>query len=471
MKRKSLFKKYIMWSLIIIFSLLLLLISITYKSIKDFFTDETYNTIEYAQNLRTDTIKKRLDANEDFHITDEIINQNFRAVGHIILVYDESKNEIRAFTNSLSSINKDVLKKNIIEINMNNYNKKRYVQTIQGKKLYYVIKKIDSKFVARKVFNLKKGILGQRDPARVSGYLLSYMWETYSNELTRNIFSQFIIVVFSFVIIILVTSYIMIKKISRRFKKLEVDVANIAQMKLDKPIVVEEDDEIGRLSRSIDKMRIQLKKHDEDLRNYFHSISHELKTPIMIIKGYTDSILCKKYPKGNLDSSLYVIDEEIDRLDTMVKNILYLNKIDFISKGYSSKDKVDVVKLIYNVSERFKNLDHSIKWQLDLPDFYTVRGQQEQWESILNNLLDNQVRYADKKIKISIVDENIQISNDGEHMSPRILEKLFNPFHKGEKGSTGLGLYIVKRLLNLNKYDIIARNEEVGVIFCIKDIS
>ena len=48
----------------------------------------------------------------------EIINQNFRAVGHIILVYDESKNEIRAFTNSLSSINKDVLKKNIIEINI-----------------------------------------------------------------------------------------------------------------------------------------------------------------------------------------------------------------------------------------------------------------------------------------------------------------------------------------------------------------
>ncbi|WP_066504739.1 sensor histidine kinase [Abyssisolibacter fermentans] len=475
MKKKSILKKYIIWFMLITICFMSLVGIITYKGIKDFFTEETYKTIEHAQSIKLPTVINRINRDEVYKEEDIAIDQNSRAVGHMYATYNKETEKISSLKN-LQNIPFDFedIKKNISKQIKNGYEEKRYVQNIEGKKLYYVIKKIDNRNINRKILSYKqdnKNINRLVKQVANNSFIISYMWETYSNELTKNIFGKFIIVIFSFMIIIFILSYAMIKKISIRFNKLQTDVANIASMQWDKPIYAQDDDEIGRLSQSIDKMRLQLKKYDEDLRNYFHSISHELKTPIMIIKGYTDSILSKKYPKGDLDSSLMVIDEEIDRLEDMVRNILYLNKIDFISKNYSVNSTLNIVSLIENASKRFKRLDETINWDLNITYDYEVRGLEEQWESVLNNILDNQVRYAKNNISIYVKNNIITISNDGPSLDDKTIEKLFTPFFKGKRGSTGLGLFIVKKLLNLNKYDIIANNTSDGVSFSIIDIS
>ena len=89
------------------------------------------------------------------------------------------------------------------------------------------------------------------------------------------------------------------------------------------------------------------------------------------------------------------------------------------------------------------------------------------WEAIIDNLLNNFVRYADKSIKITIKNNKIILYNDGPNIDPNILNDIFTPYKKGVKGQFGLGLSIVQKTLAFLNYDIHIENEKNGVKFII----
>ena len=90
------------------------------------------------------------------------------------------------------------------------------------------------------------------------------------------------------------------------------------------------------------------------------------------------------------------------------------------------------------------------------------------WEAIIDNLLNNFVRYADKSIKITIKNNKIILYNDGPNIDPNILNDIFTPYKKGVKGQFGLGLSIVKKTIILLGYEISVHNEKKGISFIIK---
>ena len=90
------------------------------------------------------------------------------------------------------------------------------------------------------------------------------------------------------------------------------------------------------------------------------------------------------------------------------------------------------------------------------------------WEAIIDNLLNNFVRYADKTIKITIKNNKIILYNDGPNIDPNILNDIFTPYKKGVKGQFGLGLSIVKKTIMLLGYEISVHNEKKGISFIIK---
>ena len=98
---------------------------------------------------------------------------------------------------------------------------------------------------------------------------------------------------------------------------------------------------------------------------------------------------------------------------------------------------------------------------------YRYYGSYENWETILDNLLSNFMRYAKTKIKITLRQNKLILYNDGEGIDKDFLEVIFTPFRKGIKGEFGLGLSIVKKTLNMMNYDITIRNEKKGVSFII----
>ena len=94
-------------------------------------------------------------------------------------------------------------------------------------------------------------------------------------------------------------------------------------------------------------------------------------------------------------------------------------------------------------------------------------GTDEIWESIVNNILSNAIRYAKKKIVITIKDDKIVFFDDGEAIDKEILNHMFEPYKKGKKGENGIGLSIVKGNCNLIGYNVMAKNKRDGVEFII----
>jgi two-component system sensor histidine kinase CssS len=95
------------------------------------------------------------------------------------------------------------------------------------------------------------------------------------------------------------------------------------------------------------------------------------------------------------------------------------------------------------------------------------RGGANMWEAIIDNIFNNFIRYAKKKIKVTVKNKKIILYNDGENIKENALNNIFTPYEKGVNGVFGLGLSIVKKTLHLLNYDIIIENVKVGVKFTI----
>ena len=89
------------------------------------------------------------------------------------------------------------------------------------------------------------------------------------------------------------------------------------------------------------------------------------------------------------------------------------------------------------------------------------------WEAIIDNILNNFMRYANKKVSITIKNNKIILFNDGLPIDEKLLNNIFTPYEKGINGVFGLGLSIVKKTLHLLNYDITIENVKNGVKFTI----
>ncbi|MDY4996456.1 MAG: ATP-binding protein, partial [Bacilli bacterium] len=109
-----------------------------------------------------------------------------------------------------------------------------------------------------------------------------------------------------------------------------------------------------------------------------------------------------------------------------------------------------------------------VKFVLDIDKKSTIfRGSADMWEAIIDNILNNFMRYAKKEVKITVKNKKIILFNDGENIDENVLNNIFTPYEKGLKGVFGLGLSIVRKTLHLLDYDITIENVKNGVKFTI----
>ena len=255
----------------------------------------------------------------------------------------------------------------------------------------------------------------------------------------------------------------LVKKIERLKEKVD-NLSNDGYVDNDTYYV---DDELKALSEAIDKMKSTLKEQDEYKNQMYQNISHDFKTPLTVIKSYIEAVDDGVQDK---DQALDVIREQVDKLEVKVHSLLYLNKLNYIkdSKNYS-REKVDVTDVIRTSVEKFKIQRPELNWEIHIEDKNTVfNGSYDMWEAIIDNLLNNFMRYADKVIKVTIKNGKITFYNDGPNIDSNILNDIFTPYKKGIKGQFGLGLSIVKKTIALVGYEITVKNEKKGVSFMIK---
>ena len=103
----------------------------------------------------------------------------------------------------------------------------------------------------------------------------------------------------------------------------------------------------------------------------------------------------------------------------------------------------------------------------DVDENVYFHGEEEPWRVVIENLLDNSLRYAKSVVRITLKDNLLEVFNDGENIEKDRLDKLFKPYEKGNKGKFGLGLSIVKKVTETYGYTVTGENMKDGVVFRI----
>lgn len=293
-------------------------------------------------------------------------------------------------------------------------------------------------------------------------YRVSYVWDAYRQELITQLFSKIGWVVAIVSILTLFIAFWLARRLTQPLIEIEGAVGKIAAQQWNTPLPLDRGDEIGRLARSVNAMRVDLEKQDKAQKALLQNISHDLKTPIMVIRSYAQSISDGIYPDGDLTGSVSVIEEEAERLEKKVAALLYVTKLDYFELDRSTWDTVDLDRMVHLLQNRFsgtKALTWSITGEAGL-----VRGEGEQLRVALENVLDNAIRYAETSIDIRLSGTSelaqIEIENDGPPLDPS--SPLFHQFSRGKEGKFGLGLYIVKRIVERHDGEVAIENQASG---------
>jgi len=257
----------------------------------------------------------------------------------------------------------------------------------------------------------------------------------------------------------------------RIFKRIEMlkqkidhlDSESYSEIKDDKRHVISE---LNALSDALDDMRITFQNQEEYRNQVFQSISHDFKTPLAVVKSHIEALEDGMLKPGQFEN---VIKTQLFKLEYKVNSLLYLNKLNYITdlEKYR-KEKFDIRLVIDESSEKFKFQRPEIEYKIHYSGNTEFRGNEDAWEAIIDNLLNNFMRYAKKEIHISVIDNELIIYNDGPSIDENILNDAFTPYKKGVNGVFGLGLAIVKRTVNMLGYEVTVQNETKGITFMIK---
>jgi hypothetical protein len=293
--------------------------------------------------------------------------------------------------------------------------------------------------------------------------IISITDDKYIKQVIKNTIKSIKLPIMLSILIVSIPAIIWITIIVLKILKLKEKSDNIDNNRYNHKFDFYIDDELKKLNHSLENMRESFMKNEEYKNELYQNISHDFKTPLSIIKSYTEA---REDNMCTYEEYMKVIKEQSIDLERRVRSLLYLNKLDYLSNYNREIKEVDISKLVKEEIKKFKYLNReiSIKYSTDNSKIY---GNYELLEGVFDNILTNSYRYANKIISITIKNGKITIYNDGEHIKEDIIDYMFTPFRKGIKGDFGLGLSIVKKSLKLINYNIYAVNEKVGVSFII----
>ena len=226
-------------------------------------------------------------------------------------------------------------------------------------------------------------------------------------------------------------------------------------------------DEIGRVAEAIVEMNDELAKQQHIRDEMIQNISHDLKTPIATIKSYSESIKDGVYPYGTLEKSADVIIENASRLEKKVYSLITYNKLGYLEDKDEGILNLRMAPIINKTIMASEALRKEIVFETNIDEDVYFHGEEEAWMVVIENIIDNALRYAKSVIKVDLSDNLLEIYNDGEPIEKDRLDKLFKPYEKGNKGKFGLGLSIVKRVTETYGYTVTGENMSDGVVFRI----
>lgn len=236
--------------------------------------------------------------------------------------------------------------------------------------------------------------------------------------------------------------------------------------------------------RELENANAQLREDMEQLtalsrqrRDFFAAASHELKTPITILKGQIESMILGIGKYKDTGKVLPETLKEVENMERLVKEILTISKIEMDGLA-GEAEPVPLPETITNVSETLLPLaqERQISVHSQLAGDVTVSGNASLLEKAIHNILSNAIRHSPEgaEVFIRLTPSALAVTNTGTSIPEEDLPVLFTPFYRVEKsrnkstGGSGLGLYLVKTILELHGFQYRVENTETGVVFTVE---
>ena len=366
----------------------------------------------------------------------------------------------------------------------------------------------NEKFIIRRLKENKTGISYILLSAKLDNdYLLYIRIPVSSIQDSVKISNNFLYLIAGFTILI---SAVIVNFVSRKFTEpiLELNTIDKNMSNLDfshKYRITDADDEINNLGKSInlmsDKLESTIKqlrrtnielerdieeksKIDEMRKSFISDVSHELKTPIALIQGYSEGLL-ENVNTDDESRKFYaeVILDESNKMDKLVKQLLELMKLEYGKREFSDKE-FNIVELEKEVVRKSKVMleEKQVEVELLSPEEINVIADDFYIEQVITNYLTNAIKHVEKVDgKKSITIENVvdveknkvrvKVFNTGINIKEEDLTRIWNRFYKVDEsrnradGGTGIGLSFVKAIMSNYKNDYGVINKENGVEF------
>jgi signal transduction histidine kinase len=261
---------------------------------------------------------------------------------------------------------------------------------------------------------------------------------------------------------------------------------NIANLDFDKRVEIRSQDEIGALGESINNIADQLSVNIEHLqkdierrKRLVRDLTHELKTPIAVVKGYAEGL---QYGVASTEEKrmdyCQIIVSECDRMDEMVKELLDLSRLEE-GQGVLVKTKFPAVNLSKSIEQRFSKAlqDKQLKLVVHCLEDVCFYADYDLLQRSVDNYITNAIKYAKEgsTLHLTIVNEEgetrLEVFNRGPSLCEGDLEKIWDVFYMGDSarsrslGSHGVGLAIVQSIITAHGGKVKACNQEDGVCF------
>lgn len=263
-------------------------------------------------------------------------------------------------------------------------------------------------------------------------------------------------------------------KIVRPLQQMSTAVRRLGKGDFTQRVCIDNDDELGELAAAFNNMAESLSTSENIKRNFISNVSHELKTPMTTISGFVDGILDGTIPSDKRDYYLEIVSDEIKRLSRLVKTMLNLSKIDN-GDFKINKQRFDLTNTILisflSFEKKIEEKNIKILGLHDLPGIF-VYADPDMIHQVIYNLIENAVKFVNIggyiSVKASELDDKIsfEIENSGTGIPADEINMIFDKFYKTDKSRSkdkngmGLGLYIVRTIINLHGGNIFASSVE-----------
>ena len=221
----------------------------------------------------------------------------------------------------------------------------------------------------------------------------------------------------------------------------------------------------------------QMAAMSKQRRDFFAAASHELKTPITIIKGQIEGMLMGIGRYKDVQGILPETMHEVERMEQLVAEILEITRLEMDGlAGHTGP--VDFSSLTRKVVQELMPLaeERAMELEAEIPDAVTVTGAEPLLERAVHNIITNALRHspAGERAVVVLRPGRLTVRNSGVNIPEDELKVLFTPFARVEKsrnkasGGSGLGLYLVKTIIDLHGFTCSIGNDGDGVIFTVE---